>query len=174
MKTSVESVLVGAVAGCVATAPMTAVMRAIHRQLPPHERDPLPPAQVTVNAAQAVGVAHKLSPREKHNAFVAAHYGFGTAAGAVYGFLAPNLPGPGVLNGVVYGLTVWAGSYLSGLPAVGLYKPPDREPARRHAMTAAAHIVWGGVLGVLTELLQPHSSRHTPDGRSRHGNELSR
>jgi len=136
---------------------MTAAMRAIHRQLPRHERDPLPPAQVTVNAAEVVGVAHKLSPRQKQNAFLAAHYGFGTAAGAVYGVLAPHLAGSGVVNGVVYGLTVWASSYLGVLPATGLYKPPDREPARRHGMTAAAHVVWGGVLGALTDLLQPET-----------------
>lgn len=152
---SVESMLAGTVGGCAATAPMTAVMRAIRRRLPPHERDPLPPAQVTVNAAEVVGVAHQLSRRQKQNAFLAAHYGFGAAAGAVYGLLAPHLPGPGALNGVAYGLTVWASSYLGVLPAAGLYKPPDRESAARHGMTAAAHVVWGGVLGALTNLLQP-------------------
>ncbi|HTK76399.1 MAG TPA: DUF6789 family protein [Gemmataceae bacterium] len=155
MKTSAGFFFAGAVAGCVATVPMTAAMRAIHRRLPPHERDPLPPAQVTVNAAEIVGVAHKLSRRQKQNAFLAAHYGVGTAAGAFYGVLAPSLPGPGLLNGAAYGLTVWASSYLGVLPATGLYKPPDRESARRHGMTAAAHVVWGGVLGALMDLLLP-------------------
>ena len=117
MRTSAGSFLAGAVAGLAATVPMTAALRAIHRQLPRHERDPLPPAQVTVNAAEVVGVAHKLSPRQKQNAFLAAHYGFGTAAGAVYGVLAPHLAGSGVVNGVAYGLTVWASSYLGVLPA---------------------------------------------------------
>jgi uncharacterized membrane protein YagU involved in acid resistance len=155
MRTSAGSFLAGAVAGLAATVPMTAAMRAIHRQLPRHERDPLPPAQVTVNAAEVAGVAHKMSRRQKHHAVLATHYGIGTTAGAVYGLLAPYLAGPGVLNGVAYGLTVWASSYLGVLPATGLYKAPDREPARRHGMTAAAHVVWGGVLGVLTDLLQP-------------------
>jgi len=175
MRTSAESILAGAVAGCVATVPMTATMRAIHRRLPPHERDPLPPAQVTVNAAEVVGVADQLSRSEKHKVFLAAHYGIGTASGAMYGLLAPFLPGPGVLNGVAYGMTVWASSYLGVLPAAGLYKAPDREPARRHGMTAAAHVVWGGVLGALTELLRPRrSGRHESEASSRHGNQLSR
>jgi hypothetical protein len=132
---------------------MTAAMRAVHRRLPPHQRDPLPPKQVTVNAAEVVGVAHRMTRRERHNAFLAAHYAFGAATGAVYGALAPHLPGPGVLNGVAYGLAVWAGNYLGVLPAAGLYKPPDEEPPGRHGMLAAAHVVWGAVLGAVTDLL---------------------
>src|SRR4051794_19044289 len=153
MPSAARGFLAGAVAGCAATAPMTAAMRAVHRRLPPHQRDPLPPAQVTVNAAEVVGVAHKMTPREKHNAFLAAHYGFGTAAGAVYGALAPYLGGPGVASGVAYALAVWGANYLGALPAAGLYKSPDEEDGGRHGMLAAAHVVWGGVLGAVTNLL---------------------
>jgi hypothetical protein len=153
MSSAARGVLAGAVAGFAATAPMTAAMRAVHCRLPPHQRDPLPPKQVTVNAAEVVGVRHKLSPREKHQAFQVAHYAFGTTAGAVYGALAPHLAAPGMVTGVGYALTVWATHYLGLLPSAGLYKAPDEEPPGRHGMLIAAHVVWGAALGALTDLL---------------------
>ena len=52
-------------------------------------------------------------------------------------------------NGVVYGLTVWAGSYLGLLPAAGILRPAAEHPPRRTALMIAAHVLWGGVLGAL-------------------------
>ena len=59
----------------------------------------------------------------------AAHFAFGGTAGAVYGLLAPHLPLHPVLNGVAFGLGVWASSYLGWLPATGLYRSALDEPA---------------------------------------------
>ena len=149
----VRSVLAGSAAGCVATAPMTAVMEGVRRLLPPDQQDPLPPRQITERAAQAVGVDDDLTEGQKEVATAAAHFGFGASAGAAYGLVAPHLPFGPVGNGVGYGLAVWAGSYLGWLPATGLYKQPENEPAGRHLKMAVSHVVWGATLGVLHHAL---------------------
>jgi uncharacterized membrane protein YagU involved in acid resistance len=143
-----DRVLAGAAAGFAATGPMTVLMEALHALLPPRERDPLPPRQITTRVAEAAGVADDMSEDEKEAAAITAHFAFGTTTGAVYGLLAPRLPRSSpVLSGVGYGLAVWAASYLGLLPAVGLYRSPAREPARRHGLMIAAHVVWGAVAG---------------------------
>jgi uncharacterized membrane protein YagU involved in acid resistance len=155
----VRSVLAGSAAGCVATAPMTAVMEGVRRLLPPDQQDPLPPRQITERAADAVGLADDLTEDQKEAATAAAHFGFGATAGAAYGLVAPHLPFGPVGNGVGYGLAVWAGSYFGWLPATGLYKEPENEPAGRHLKMAVSHVVWGVTLGLIHHAL-------AGDGRS--------
>ena len=46
----------GSIAGFLATAPMTIAMNAMHRALPENDQHPLPPRQITENAAAQAGV----------------------------------------------------------------------------------------------------------------------
>lgn len=149
----VRSVLAGSAAGCAATAPMTAVMEGVRRLLPPDQQDPLPPRQITDRAAAAVGLDDDLSEDQKEAATAAAHFGFGASAGAAYGLVAPHLPFGPVGNGIGYGLVVWAGSFFGWLPATGLYKQPENEPAGRHLKMAVSHVVWGATLGLIHHAL---------------------
>jgi hypothetical protein len=143
----------GSLAGLAATAPMTAVMKALHPELPPQHREPLPPRQIAMNAAEAVGVKDELSEPERRQLTMAGHYAYGAGVGAVYGLLAPNLPLPPALSGVGFALGVWAASYLGWLPAAGLYRSATEEPAERNALMLAAHVVYGGALGLLAGAL---------------------
>jgi uncharacterized membrane protein YagU involved in acid resistance len=153
MTHAVRDLLAGAAAGTIATAPMTAAMEGIRRMLPRSEQDPLPPRQITERAAIAAGIADDMNEGEKEAATAVSHFAFGAGAGALYGLLAPHLPGGPVAAGVGYGLVVWAGSYLGWLPATGLYKQPENEPAGRHAKMILAHVVWGATLGMLHDQL---------------------
>src|SRR5688500_8224890 len=128
---------------------MTAAMEGLRRVLPRGEQDPIPPRQITERAAAAAGVAGEMTDGQKDAATAVAHLAFGAGTGALYGLLAPLLPGGPVARGVGYGLTVWAGSYLGWLPAAGLYKRPEDEPAGRHAKMVLSHVVWGACLGLL-------------------------
>src|SRR5436190_17398815 len=119
MKASTR-VLIGSLAGCLATAPMTMAMEIMYRRMPWRERYPLPPRQITMKAASRAGLAKHLDEDERTSATLAAHFGFGTAAGATYGAVRPLIPLPRPFSGVAYGLGVWAGAYLGMLPAVGL------------------------------------------------------
>ncbi len=54
-------VVVGGIAGTIATGPMTALMGWLHRKLPAHERYALPPHEITMKLAEAVGIKKNLS-----------------------------------------------------------------------------------------------------------------
>lgn len=141
----------GGAAGLAATVPMTLAMAAMHRRLPARQRYPLPPRQVTMNAARKAGVepSRDLDEQERVGLTMLAHFGYGAAVGALYGPMAPKSLPASILGGVGWGLAVWAGSYLGLLPALNLLSPATRHPARRNALMIAAHVVWGAATGVL-------------------------
>ena len=148
------NVLSGSVAGLIATAPMTATMAALHRQLPAHERQPLPPREVTVRTANRLGAAAATdTEEEKETATWVSHFGYGAGTGALYGLIGDRFPGPAVARGVLWGLTVWAVSYLGWLPLTGIRRSATRQPPRREAVMIAAHIVFGATTGLVHERL---------------------
>ncbi len=52
--------LSGTIAGFGATLPMTMAMVAMHRRLPEHQKYPLPPRRITMNAAKKAGAKKHL------------------------------------------------------------------------------------------------------------------
>ncbi len=124
--------LAGALAGTIATLPMTASMVLMHRELPFWERYPLPPRQITSRLAAAAGVRDDLDERQKVGATLLGHFAYGAAAGAIYAPLALPLPWP--LQGRAFGLLVWTVSYLGWLPALGVAGGDEapRRPQRPH------------------------------------------
>lgn len=148
--------LKSALAGCAATLPMSVWMLAAqHWLLPRRERYPLPPEQITEHAAEAAGLDTVAENGPVLKAVtVVNHFAYGTAAGSLYAPLR-MLPGSPVLKGFGLGLLVWSGSYLGLLPALGLLSPATEHPARRSALMIAAHLIWGGVTGVLAEGKRP-------------------
>lgn len=118
----------GALAGCAATIPMTGVMAALHRQLPHRERYPLPPRLIAMRAAADAGIEEDLSERQRLALTLLAHFGMGTAMGALYGLLGRGGHGPAPLTGAAFGLAVWAGNYLGLLPALGVLAPATKPP----------------------------------------------
>ena len=155
-----KRLLTGALAGLAATVPMTLAMVWMHRRLPEDEQYPLPPRQVTMNTAEAVGVVEegRLEESEKKAMTLAAHFTYGAAVGALYAPLARRVPLPPVVSGAAYGVAVWAGSYLGWLPAVGLLSPATEHPARRTALMIAAHLVWGSAAGALVGYMDEERS----------------
>jgi uncharacterized membrane protein YagU involved in acid resistance len=150
----VEQLMIGSLAGAVATAPMTLAMEAMHGALPPQERYPLPPREITEVMTAEAGLHDGLSEREHFGLTLAGHFAYGAAAGALYAPLARALKLTPVAGGVTYGLAVWAGSYLGWLPAAGVLRPATEHPARRNALMIAAHVVWGATTGLLVDRLR--------------------
>lgn len=149
-----NKVLSGSVAGLVATAPMTAAMAMLHRQLPPHQRHPLPPREVAVRTAASVGAHEAVDTEEKReSATWVSHFGYGAVMGALYGLVANRFPGPPVARGMLWGLTVWAGSYLGWLPLTGIRRSATRQAPQREALMIASHVVFGGATGVVHDRL---------------------
>ena len=154
-----RSVLAGSLSGLAATAPMTVVMRGLHATIPPDERRPLPPEQVTHEVVKkTVDVqTHPEEPGWEATTW-ASHFGYGLTCGAAYGALAPHLPGPPVVKGVAFGLAVWTGSYLGWLPAANVRPSATEAPASENALMIAAHVVWGAATGALTAALDGRRS----------------
>ncbi len=148
-----KDILKGALAGWLATAPMTLAMTAMHRALPRQERYPLPPKRITMKLADEIGLKEHLGEGEKNALTMLAHFDYGAAMGAIYSPLAERLPGPAVAKGIGFGLAVWTVSYLGLLPAAGILRPATEHPPRRNALMIAAHVVWGASLGLMFEAL---------------------
>ncbi len=143
--------LCGALAGLVATLPMTMVMLLLHEQLSRHEKHPLPPEEITGKLASRAGVQKHWSQTQQQVAAWMAHFGFGAGAGLLYGPLAEQVRMPPALKGAAFGLLVWAASYLGWLPGTGILNQPKKQPARPNGLMIVAHLVWGATLGLLTE-----------------------
>jgi uncharacterized membrane protein YagU involved in acid resistance len=147
-------ILLGALAGLAATAPMTLAMKLMHEQLPRGERYPLPPRQVTEGIAEKAGVNEHLDEDEREAATWASHFAYGAACGALYGALSgERADRHAFVAGAGFGAAVWAGSYLGWLPAAGILSPATEHPARRNALMIAAHLVWGATAAVVLEKL---------------------
>lgn len=142
----------GALAGLTATVPMPLAMIVLRRLLPTSDETPLPPEQITAETVEKTGAAERPDPGALRPLALAAHLGFGAAAGALYAPLAaPKRDLPPAARGVGYGLGVWAASYLGWLPGAGLLPHATEQPTRLGVMMGLSHVVWGGVLGHLTE-----------------------
>jgi hypothetical protein len=137
--------LLGALAGMAGTAAMTACMARLHPRLPPPERYPLPPREITGEVAGETGPSEVVS-----DLAVAAHFGFGALCGAV--LAGANVPAR-LAPMATAGVGIWAGSYFGWVPAFGILEPASEHPVRRNALMAGVHLVWGAVTAMtLSEL----------------------
>jgi uncharacterized membrane protein YagU involved in acid resistance len=152
-----DSRIAASVAGAAATAPMTAVMMALHQILPGEPSQPLPPRIIAENVADATGADHvmdNMHESHKQATTLAAHFGYGAAAGAAYIPFAGKSGLPPAAEGALFGLAVWGGSYLGLMPATGLYKSAADDAPSRNTLMIAAHLVWGASLGVIYNTLR--------------------
>jgi hypothetical protein len=132
----------GLASGAAATFPMTLAMFALRDRMPREWFKSLPPRKITLNLLHHLGLARKLDRKDKRRLVGVSHFGYGAAAGALYGLLPRRLPGP------LFGLAVWAVSYLVAMPALSLYRPATRDPASRNKLMIASHLAWGTFLGL--------------------------
>jgi hypothetical protein len=149
----IEQAMQGGLAGLVATAPMTAVMRAGEQIVPLAHRivhkGQLPPRQVTEQVLHAFGVNQELDEGDRSVAATLAHYGFGSAAGGLLGLAASSLREvPRPVLGAAIGVGVWAASYAGWVPLAGIRRHATNEPAGRNIQMILAHIVWGAAAGL--------------------------
>ena len=125
--------VVGGIAGFVATMAMTAAMRRLHATLPAKERYPLPPREI---------VDDVLAPPKATapDVTLVAHFAYGAGCGALLAALNPR---PGRVGGALAGGAIWLTSYMGWIPGFAILEPATRHPLRRNAAMLAAHFSWG-------------------------------
>ena len=107
-----------------------------------------PPERIVEAALDAADVDTTTDASEDVLA-VASHYAFGIGGGVLFSVLHARrrLPGPAIVHGVVFGMMVWALSYLGWIPGLGILPPAHHDrPGRRRTMLLG-HVVYGAVLG---------------------------
>lgn len=150
--------LQGGLAGFVATGPMSVFMLATQRFLPKRQQYALPPEIITEELAHRTHVRWHMNKKQVEAATLVSHFGYGAAMGVLYGALRKKIPLPSPVKGVLFGLLVWAASYLGLLPLIGMSESGQREPGRRNLLMIAAHVIWGATVGVLAEILADNVS----------------
>lgn len=135
-----KTLLFGATAGVMGTTMMTALLALMRIS---GLMGPLPPRQVTERIAERTGVDRALSGPGFEAAWLAAHYGYGAACGALFAATRGVFPASPVAAGLVFGGVVWAGSYLGLLPWLGIYEGPKEEAGATTGTMIAAHAVYG-------------------------------
>lgn len=154
----------GAIAGTVATIPMTLVMARLFRELPESQRYPLPPRLIMENLSRRTPLRGLPNEATLTEVTLTAHFVYGAATGAIFPYLERHSE-TNVLRGAVYGVGVWAASYLGWIPAAHILTPATHHPAKRNALMLLAHLVWGSALAGTSAALRDYS-RHIAGFRS--------
>jgi hypothetical protein len=140
------ALLRGGAAGAVGTVAMTALMLAAGRAGLVGRQ---PPEAITRTAVErATGIEPRGATADALSSLT--HLGFGVGAGVVYAALPASERLPAAARGAVYGLAVWAVSYLGWVPRLlGALPSADRDRPDRVAVMVTAHVVYGAVVGTL-------------------------
>lgn len=161
-KEGLAKAAIGMLAGTVATGPMTLAMALSHRLLPSHERYPLPPREITDKLSAKLGLDKKMNGTGKLITTLAAHFGYGSAAGLIYSLISGTSRLPVLAKGLIFGIALWIASYLGLLPALRILSPATQHPARRNLLMVGAHLIWGAALsGLVQFLLKRWQRRHS-------------
>ena len=154
----------GAIAGFIATFPMTFVLEYFQQRLPFWQRYNLPPGQITQKL-----VEHKLlrrsvnTPQHRFLTFIM-HFGYGASLGTVYEVLFTSKSkhlalGEILERGIIVGAVVWAGNYLGLLPGLNILPSATKTPARRNLLMFGGHLVWSSVLVMVSNVLHQSAWR---------------
>ncbi len=148
----------GTLAGFMGAIPMTIFMLATQRFLPEGQRYDLPPEIITKELTSRAHVRWRMNKTQILITTLIAHLSYSAAVGTLYVPFERKKSLPTLVQGAVFGLLVWAGSYLIALPLLGMSERGQREPLKRNLMMIAAHIVWGSATGATLAALM-HKNR---------------
>ena len=147
MRTTLVTLVRGALAGLAGTVAMSAVMLAARKT---GLLGKMPPERITEAGLRVLHV--KTSERAENALATVAHLGYGVGVGALFSVATgtAKLPVPGPVAGALFGLLVWGVSYAGWIPALGIMPPPHRDRRQRQATMVVAHLVYGSTLGALS------------------------
>ena len=77
----------------------------------------------------------------------------GIVPGAAYGVLRRRVPLVGAARGLVFGAILWAVNDEYAATALGIAAPPDAYPVETHARGLVGHLVLGGSIDTVVDVL---------------------
>jgi putative membrane protein len=134
-----RSILKGALAGLIGGLAGAGAKALAEQIFPPRVQGQTPPPVIL--AEQVAG--HPLPPSQQQTAMQSMHWGFGAAAGAVYGALVEVEPSLGAWKGAAFGLTLNKLTHESLLPRMGLSAPKEAQPTQERISEWVTHAVYG-------------------------------
>ncbi len=143
-------ILIGAVAGAIATGPQSAAIWGLRRA--GVYRRTAPPELVAETVTDRLIGMKNVPERLVTPIVIAEHVGFGAAGGAVFGLLTGVIR-PTIAAGVLAGLAIWKLSYEGWIPALKIMPPADEDEEGRQVALIVAHVVYGAVLGAIVDKL---------------------
>ena len=121
---------VGALAGMIATFPMTVFMLVTHQLLPSWQKYALPPERITKKLVKRVSGGKRLSKAQLLGVTLLLHFGYGSNMGMFYAPIARKVNLPPALKGAIFGLVVWFASYVGIAPVIDLPDATSCVPCR--------------------------------------------
>ncbi len=143
-----KRVLIGALAGALATIPQSAAVWGL-RAAGVYRRKPAPEV-VAEKVTDAVVGVEKVPDEWMTPVKLAQHVGFGAAGGALFGLLTGVIR-PTTVAGVLAGLGIWKASYDGWIPALKIMPPPEEDEEGRQLAMLLAHVAYGLALGILVD-----------------------
>ncbi len=108
-------------------------------------------ANLAALIAARVGVG--LRDDELSMAATALHWGLGIVPAAAYGLLRDRIPLLGSGRGLAFGALLFLANDEAANTALGLAGPPDAYPASSHLRGLVGHLVLGGTIDTLIDVL---------------------
>ena len=143
-------ILIGALAGAIATVPQSATVWGLRRAGVYRRRAA---REVVAEGITNATVGTEKVPQEWWKpVMLAEHFGFGAAAGALFGLLTAIVR-PTTVAGLLAGLAVWKASYDGWIPALRIMPPPEEDEQGRQVAMVLVHVAYGLALGAIVERL---------------------
>ncbi len=149
-----KRLLLGAIAGAVATVPQSGVVWGF-RKLGIYHSKPAPEA-IAEATTRPLAEPHLLPDPVMAVLKTGQLFSFGASVGAVFSLLAVVIR-PTALTGLLMGLGVWKAGYDGVIPAMGILPPPDQDETGRAVTMVVAHVAYGVALGTILGWLTTRS-----------------
>lgn len=153
-----DRVFTGIWAGLIATGPMTLSFFKFFEEIFSVKRKPLPPSQLTAMIEKKVGVRPQTQTGHA-NLTLMSHFLYGAGTGLVYSQTMGRIGGAPMAKGAVFGLVVWAASYLGWIPAMNLAPKAKKMNPARNSMMVISHLVWGLSLAYAEDQLRSNGKK---------------
>lgn len=154
-------------AGILATGPMTLALFELQKDSPGLRNSPLPPARLTTESLQPVGIPQSLNSRARVDLTMLSHFGYGVACALIYSFAVRDFKSRPAVKGTLFGAAVWAVSYLGWIPLFGFKSSAFHLSFGRNLQMFLAHLVWGASLGIAEDELRARGKTQLDAGPER-------